>query len=208
MLTIEEGTILVKTARSAIQSHLLGTRPNTQSTTNAGLLQPRGVFVSLIDLSRRRDLRGCIGAPFPEEPLLTQLTQVAIEAATMDPRFDPVRLDEFRKSIVVEVTVLTDAEEIKVKTPLELSDRVVVGRDGLIVDGLGSKGLLLPQVAVEEGLGPEDFLSECCMKAGLLPDAWLSGNMRVLRFQGQVFSEEHPGGSVSERYHRQKAKEV
>ncbi len=203
MLTIEEGTILVKAARSAIHSHLLGEGPNTLSTTNAELLQPRGVFVSLLDISQGRDLRGCIGTPVPEEPLLSQLTRVAVEAASTDLRFDPVALDEFRDSIVVEVTVLTAAEEIKVQTPLELPDRIVVGRDGLIVDGLGSKGLLLPQVAVDEGLEPEEFLSECCMKAGLLPDAWLSGRLRVLRFQGQVFSEERPGGSISERRHRQ-----
>ncbi len=205
MLTIEEGTILVRAARSAIQSHLLGARPNSVSTTNAGLLQPRGVFVSILDISRGRELRGCIGVPFREEPLLPQLTRVAVEAATIDPRFDPVGLDEFRDRIVVEVTVLAPAEEVKVKNPLEFRDRIVVGRDGLIVDGLGSRGLLLPQVGLEQGFEAEEFLSECCMKAGLLSDAWLSGRLRVFRFQGQVFSEDQPGGSVSERRLRPEA---
>lgn len=199
MLTVEEGTLLVRGARLAIQSHLLGTSPNSLPTTSAELSRPQGVFVSLIDTSRGRDLRGCVGVPFSEKPLVSQLTRVAIEAATIDPRFDPVGLDELRDRIVVEVTVLTAAEEIKVKNPLEFRDRIVVGRDGLIVDGFGSRGLLLPQVAVEEGFEAEEFLSECCIKAGLLPDAWLSGSLRILRFQGQVFSEDQPRGSVSER---------
>ncbi len=202
MLTVEEGTMLVRAARLAIQSHLLGTGPNSLPTTSTEFSRPQGVFVSLIDTSRGRDLRGCVGVPFPEKPLVSQLTRVAIEAATVDSRFDPVGLDEFRDRIVVEVTVLTPAQEIKVKNPLEFRDRIVVGRDGLIVDGLGSEGLLLPQVAVEEGFEAEEFLSQCCIKAGLLPDAWLSGTLRVLRFQGQVFSEDQPGGSVSERYLR------
>ncbi len=202
MLTVEEGTILVRAARSAIQSHLLGAVPNSYLATNSRLLQPQGVFVSLLDISRGRNLRGCVGVPLQEKPLLSQLTRMAIEAATMDPRFDPLNFDEFRHKIVVEVTVLTPPEEIKVKNPLEFRDQVVVGRDGVIVEGLGSRGLLLPQVAVEEGFEAEEFLSQCCMKAGLLPDAWLSGRLRVLQFQGQVFSEDEPGGSVSEKHLR------
>ncbi len=182
----------MRAARSAIQSHLLGAVPNSDPATNSRLLQLQGVFVSLLDISRGRKLRGCIGVPLQEKPLLSQLTRVAIEATTMDPRFDPVDFDEFRHKIVVEVTILTPAEEIKVKNPLEFRDRVVVGRDGLIVEGLASRGPLLPQVAVEEGFEAEEFLSQCCMKAGLLPDAWLSGRLRVLQFQGQVFSEDEP----------------
>ena len=61
------------------------------------------------------------------------------------------------------------------------------------------RGLLLPQVAVDEGFDPEEFLSQCCLKAGMLPDAWLEGKIHVSRFEGQIFSEDKPGGIVSGR---------
>lgn len=161
--------------------------------------EKRGVFVTLLKATVEKELRGCIGAPYPDGSLLTQLSQVAVEAATEDPRFDPVSLSEFKAQITVEVTVLTPPEEVKVDKPLDYRDRVKVGRDGIIVDGRGHRGLLLPQVAVEEGFDSEEFLSQCCLKAGLLPDAWLSGQVRISLFQGQIFSEERPGGPVSEK---------
>ncbi len=117
----------------------------------------------------------------------------------MDPRFSPVSLTEMKKRLIVEVTVLTQPEVMKVRRPLDYVDFVRVGIDGLVVEGMGSKGLLLPQVAVDERFDSEEFLSQCCLKAGLLPDAWLSGQVQVSRFQGQVFSEEKPGGRVFER---------
>jgi len=117
----------------------------------------------------------------------------------MDPRFVPVRKDEFPRNIAVEVTVISPLEDIVVKSPLDLPLNIKVGRDGLFVDGVGTRGLLLPQVAVDEDFDEEEFLNECCLKAGLMPDAWVTGSVKVARFQGQIFSEDEPGGRVFER---------
>ena len=199
MVDVEEGAIIVETARAAIEFYLTGKDQSPPSYPSPHLQQPRGAFVTLLDGSRRNALRGCIGSPFPDKPLLLQVAESAVEAATMDPRFNPVSLEELRSRIIIEVTVLTPAEEINVRNPHESRDKIVIGRDGLMVDGGGVKGLLLPQVAVDEGFDSEEFLSQCCIKAGLLPDAWLTGSVRVSRFQGQIFSENKPGGTVSER---------
>jgi uncharacterized protein (TIGR00296 family) len=110
-----------------------------------------------------------------------------------------VRKDEFLESIIVEVTVLSPLEYILVKSPLDLPLNVKVGRDGLFVDGFGARGILLPQVAVDEDFDEEELLNECCLKAGLMPDAWVTGSVKVARFQGQIFSEDGPGGGVFER---------
>ncbi len=189
----------MKHARHTIESHLTGRQTPEPITKDPHLLERRGVFVTLVKSSEEKELRGCIGAPYPDGSLLAQLSHVAIEAATKDPRFNSVNLSEFKKRIIVEVTVLTSPEELRVDKPLEYRDRIKVGRDGIIVDGLGHRGLLLPQIAVEEGFDSEEFLFQCCLKAGLLPDAWLSGRVQISRFQGQVFSEETPGGPVSEK---------
>jgi len=198
MMSLREGNVIVKTARSAVESHLSGKKFEPPLKTSAGLEKQLGVFVSLIDRLNGGGLRGCIGIPVATRPLLVQVRVAAVEAATMDSRFGPVKLDEFGR-IVVEVTILSPLEEVAVEKPLELREKIVVGRDGLIVDGVGYRGLLLPQVAVEEGFDSEDFLSQCCLKAGLSPDAWLTGEVKVSRFQGQVFAEERPNGRVFER---------
>ncbi len=199
LLSKEDGTTLVGTARQAIADHLAGKNFDSVANASSELRAPRGVFVTLFDKAPSRKLRGCIGNPFPKTSLLNETVRCAIDAATMDPRFSPVRKDEFLESIAVEVTVLSPLEDILVKSPLDLILNIKVGRDGLFVDGFGTRGLLLPQVAVDEGFDEEEFLNECCLKAGLMPDAWVTGSVRVARFQGQIFSEDEPGGRVFER---------
>lgn len=199
MLTIEEGSVLVKTARAAVQSLLSGGELNSLTDASPSLREERGVFVTLLDHVNGHNLRGCIGVPFPTRSLLEQARIAAVEAATADFRFEPISLEELQKRIVLEATVLSIMEPIWVKNPLDLRENILVGRDGLMVEGMGSHGLLLPQVAVDEGFDSEEFLSQCCLKADLPPDAWLTGEVRVSRFQGQVFAEEKPNGRVFER---------
>ena len=199
LLSTEEGRILVGTARQAITHHLDGKNFDPADRVNSELSVPRGVFVTLFDHMMSRGLRGCIGNPFPKTSLLNETVRCAVEAATMDPRFAPLRQDEFLRSIALEVTVLSPLEHITVKRPLDLPLNIKVGRDGLFVDGVGTRGLLLPQVAVDEGFDEEEFLNQCCLKAGLMPDAWVTGSVKVARFQGQIFSEDAPGGRVFER---------
>jgi hypothetical protein len=62
-----------------------------------------------------------------------------------------------------------------------------------------SRGLLLPQVPVEWSWDAEEFLCQCCMKAGLTPDAWLQQGTKVFKFQAEVFSEDKPNGEVRRR---------
>jgi len=199
LLSTEEGRILVGTARQAITHHLDGKNFDPADRVNSELSVPRGVFVTLFDHMMSRGLRGCIGNPFPKTSLLNETVRCAVEAATMDPRFAPLRQDEFLRSIALEATVLSPLEHITVKSPLDFPLNIKVGRDGLLVDGVGTRGLLLPQVAIDEGFDEEEFLNQCCLKAGLMPDAWVTGSVKVARFQGQIFSEDAPGGRVFER---------
>jgi len=48
------------------------------------------------------------------------------------------------------------------------------------------KGLTLPQIPKEKGWNKEEFLSECCVKAGLLADSWLKKEVKVYSFQAQI----------------------
>lgn len=119
----------------------------------------------------------------------------AINAATQDPRFNPLTINELGK-VVFEVSVLTPPERIEVKNPQEYVNQIKVGEDGLIVEKGVYKGLLLPQVPVEWGWCEEEFLCQCCMKAGVPVDSWLTKDVKIYKFKGIVFEEETPLGEV------------
>ena len=156
-----------------------------------------GVFVTLNKIGAGgRSLRGCIGYPFPVKRLIDALTESALSAAFEDSRFLPVKESEMDQ-IIVEVSVLTPAEIVKVESPWEYPKHVRVGVDGLIIGRGTRRGLLLPQVATEWDWGSEEFLSQCCLKAGLPPDAWHLEGTQVERFQAIIFGEESPRGEVT-----------
>jgi len=196
VLALDEGTYLVKLARKAIETKLKTGKTVKPIDVPEKMRQPCGVFVTLNKtegLSHR--LRGCIGFPYPEKPLAEAVVDSAISAAFRDPRFSPVSLEEM-DSIVVEVSVLTPPVLIKVDRPDQYPDHVEVGKDGLIVSRGGHRGLLLPQVPVEWNWDAEEFLTQCCLKAWLPPDAWLTSGTEISKFQAIIFSEEAPRGTI------------
>ena len=196
-LTDEHGAFLVRLARRAIETYLsTGQVIRPPPDTPEELKEPMGVFVTLNRLvGGRKELRGCIGFPYPRKPLVQATIEAAIASAVEDPRFPPVELPEM-DGIVVEVSVLTRPELVRVEDPRDYPKAIKVGRDGLIVEKGFFRGLLLPQVPVEWGWDEETFLSQTCMKAGLYPDAWLDPDTRIYRFQAMVFEEEEPRGRV------------
>jgi uncharacterized protein (TIGR00296 family) len=195
-LSDQQGRDVVVLARETLEGLVLrGEVPKAPAVwPHEYLNQKRGVFVTL---KKREDdsLRGCIGFPYPVKALGEAIIEATMAAAAHDPRFSPVAGNEL-SSILIEASVLTVPRELDAGSPLDLPKQVRIGVDGLIVSAEGQSGLLLPQVATEFSLSPEEFLSQTCMKAGLLPDVWLSKNISVQAFQAEIFSEESPGGRV------------
>ncbi len=102
-------------------------------------------------------------------------------------------------SVAVEVTVLTPPRTLKTDDRKALPTLVQVGRHGLVVEGMGTSGLLLPQVALEWKWDASEFLMNCCLKAGLPPDSWLLEEVEVKVFEGEIFGETKPQGDVRRR---------
>jgi len=195
-LALDEGVYLVKLARKAIETKLRTGETVSPADASEKMKQPCGVFVTLNEAEGGvHRLRGCIGFPYPEKPLAETVVDSAISAAFRDPRFSPVSTGEMN-SIVVEVSVLTPPETIKVERPDQYPGHIEVGRDGLIVSSGGHRGLLLPQVPVEWKWDAEEFLTQCCLKAWLPPDSWLTPGTEISKFQAIIFSEEAPRGAV------------
>jgi uncharacterized protein (TIGR00296 family) len=199
-LSEEEGKFLVEIARKAVEEYLKTKKHiRAPESLSKNLLQPCGVFVTINRLENgEKKLRGCIGYPYPTTPLVQAVIGSAINAATQDPRFRPLSQGELDK-LVFEVSVLTPPQMVEVKKPKEYPTRIKVGEDGLIVERGMYKGLLLPQVPVEWEWDEEEFLCQCCVKAGLSPDYWLIEGTRIYKFQAIVFEEEKPRGEVKRR---------
>lgn len=196
-LTREEGEFLIKLARKTVEEYLKNNQiVNVPKDTPAKLMQRCGVFVTINSLKHsRKELRGCIGYPYPTSILAQAVMECAISSAIQDPRFQPLALDELDQ-VVFEVSVLTPPELVKVENPKNLPSKIKVGEDGLIVERGCYKGLLLPQVPVEWNWDENEFLCQCCIKAGLPPDNWLIKTTKVHIFQAIVFEEENPKGKI------------
>lgn len=189
------GQAAVALARWSVEDHL-GLGPDPRPPLPPPFRRKGAAFVTLTTHPEGR-LRGCIGYPRPLLPLAASLERAAV-AACHDPRFPPLTPSE-TEAVVVEVSLLKPPVLLRVASPREYLRAVVPGRDGLAVEYGGSVGLLLPQVALDGGLAPEDLLVEACLKAGLLPDAWFEPGVRVSTFQADVFAEAHPRGPVVRR---------
>jgi uncharacterized protein (TIGR00296 family) len=197
---LEEGKFLVELARRAVKEYLQNRRKiNVPSDISEKLLQPCGVFVTINSITDgEKELRGCIGYPYPTAPLAEAVIESAISSATQDPRFYPLSLKEL-DNVVFEVSVLTPPQLVDAKRSKEYPAKIKVGKDGLIVERGMFKGLLLPQVPVELKWDEEEFLCQCCVKAGLPPDNWLLDGTKIYKFQAIIFEEEKPKGAVKRK---------
>jgi len=199
-LSLQEGKFLVELARKTVEEYLKSRkRISAPENISEKLLQPCGVFVTINTIKDgEKELRGCIGYPYPTTPLVQAVIESAISSATQDPRFYPLSLSEL-DNVVFEVSVLTPPQLIEVKKPSEYLPKIMVGKDGLIVERGMFKGLLLPQVPVEWKWDEEEFLCQCCIKAGLPPDCWLLKDTKIYKFQAIIFGEEKPRGEIKHK---------
>ena len=179
---VEQRKELLQLARQTIARHLEGKPLPPASGSDPRFGEARGVFVTL---HRQGELRGCIGYPLPHKPLAEAVRDNAIAAACEDPRFPPVESEELAK-IDIEISILT------VPQPIDDPRQVEVGRDGILVSKGFHRGLLLPQVPVEQGWNREQFLDYGCRKAGLPADEWRRG-VKIETFQAEVFGERERG---------------
>lgn len=188
-LVPEEEHLLLRIARDALEAWVRERRRvdvNHYPLTDR-LREKHGAFVTL---RKGHELRGCIGYTANRESLAETVRDNAINAASNDFRFPPVTADEL-EDITIEVSALTPGDTPD--TPFKRVDdvgEIVIGRDGLYLEVPPSRGgLLLPQVAVEQGWDVPHFLSGVCRKAGYPDRAWEHPDARLYRFSAQVFSE-------------------
>lgn len=187
---------LGRQARRAIESALAGdetaqpldaTPVNVhecaQALDESALEKDLGSFVTL---TINHNLRGCIGTIVGHEPLWLNVWNMARAAAFNDPRFPPLRREEWQKA-AMEISVLDQP------APCPDPSQIVIGRDGLILQYRGRGGVFLPQVPVEQGWNLEQYLENLCRKAGLPAGSWKQPGAALFWYQALVFPGSAPG---------------
>ncbi len=151
---------LVKLAKKAVETFTRsGEIIATPLEAGPEMRDRAGVFVSL---KIKGELRGCIGTFEPSsEDIAHEIIQNAVSAASRDPRFSPVSVEEL-DDLTYSVDVLTAPEEISGTAQLDPK------KYGVIVKSGRRRGLLLPDL---EGVDRvEDQVQIAATKAGITMD--------------------------------------
>jgi len=171
----EDRQKLFEIAHDAIKARLSG---ETYIAPHiASLEDKKGAFVTL---KIKGDLCGCIGQIKGYQPLYQTVAEMAAAAAFEDPRFPPLSPDEFER-LEYEISVLSPLLRVHNFTTIR------IGRDGLMIKLDFHSGLLLPQVATEQGWDVTEFLEQTCLKAGLPKNSYKDKSAEVYKFSAEVF---------------------
>lgn len=193
----EQETVL-RLAREAIEGRfahgdegILNVDPKDLAKTSKRLVEPGASFVTIMHDTK---LRGCRGTVRPgTDPLYFDIITNALYAAfEEDPRPGMQRITQPEmKDAKLEVSVLTDKlREVKFRGGEDLLQKLVPGRDGVLISYRDKSAVFLPDVWYESGLEePAKFLNALCEKAGLSSTAWQRLPIKVEVFHTQSFSE-------------------
>ncbi len=176
----EAQELLLSIARHAIAEELgVGGEIEAPDMEDPILARRAAVFVTLTEGD---ELRGCIGQTAAYLPLGEAVRQSALSAALRDPRFPPLEAEELDR-IRIEISILSPFRRVT-----DVETDIQVGTHGLLLVNRAGQGLLLPQVADNNGWDRQEFLEAISQKAGLPPDAWQ--NSTLYTFTAEVFGEE------------------
>jgi len=143
---------------------------------------------AFVTLTEEGELRGCIGALEPYQPLVQDVCEHAAAAALEDYRFLPVRPEEV-SHLKIEISRLTTPVPLPYEQPAELLRKLRPGIDGVILrDGI-RRATFLPQVW-EDVPNPADFLAHLCMKMGAPANLWQKKVLQVSVYTVEEFKEE------------------
>jgi MEMO1 family protein len=173
---------LLKLARNTLKSYLQTStvEETDEKSLSEALLSRSGAFVTL---TKKGELRGCIGTFTSDQPLYRSVQTMAIAAATQDSRFLPVNFTELGE-IGIEISVLTPLKRIRSVSEFKL------GRDGIYMKKGFRSGTFLPQVAAGTGWSTEEFLGHCARdKAFIGWEGWKDKDTELYTYQALVFSE-------------------
>ena len=185
-LTLEEQQLLLRMARQAMEYGVRHEKiPPVDEAALPSHLRENGA--SFVTLTIRGELRGCIGALEPRQPLIQDVREHAIAAALDDPRFPPVEEEELSR-IRIEVSRLTHPLPLQYQDATDLLSKLRPHVDGVILRDGFRRATFLPQVW-EKIPDCVQFLNHLCWKMGAEENAWRHRHLEVFTYQVEEFHE-------------------
>jgi AmmeMemoRadiSam system protein A len=185
-LTQEEKQFLLHLARQVLERAVRREKlPPLELESLSPCLQAEGA--SFVTLTKGGELRGCVGALEPYQPLAEDVREHTVAAALEDFRFPPVQPDELPQ-IEVEVSRLTRPFPLTYDGPEDLLAKLQPGLDGVVIRDGFRRATFLPQVW-DKIPDKVDFLDQLCWKMGAEPDLWRRKKLEVLIYRVEEFHE-------------------
>lgn len=186
MLAPEEKEILLALARQALTEGVNGVQlqPLDLDELTETLRKPGATFVTL---TKKGELRGCVGALEAYQPLAEDVREHVLAAALQDYRFPPV-LPEEVPELKIEISYLTPPRPLEYKDGYDLLERLRPDVDGVILRDGPRRATFLPQVW-EKLPDPAQFLDHLCSKMGTEASLWRYKKLKVYTYQVEEFHE-------------------
>ncbi len=179
-LDAESRQTLLMLARNAIAQYLkINDTPVPVENLDKEMMRKAGIFVTI---KKKGELRGSIGHLWADQPIAESVQEMAVAAATSDPRFPRMTAEELAQS-KIEITILSPLRRVTDVNTIQ------VGVHGLYIKYKGRQSVILPQTAVELNWGRPRFLDSLCTRSGLPAGCWKDSSS-LYSFTTFMFAEE------------------
>jgi len=168
-LSADARSTLLRVASSAIEYGLSHSgAPDIDPALYSEELQAEGA--SFVTLHRAGKLRGCMGALLASRSLVHDVSHNAWRSSTVDPRFSPLRREEFT-DLEIHISVVSPLSPFPVSGEEQLLRELRPKIDGLVLRDRGATATFLPSVW-DQLETPERFVAELLHKANLERNHW------------------------------------
>ncbi|MGD0330846.1 MAG: AMMECR1 domain-containing protein [Nitrososphaeria archaeon] len=179
----ENGELLLETIILYIQSIIVQRKWLEQDIKfPTELSHSGGIYVSM----NKGDITISSGYPFSDKPLIESAFEAACNVAIRTLSNSGLEFSGANKYTIF-VDILSPLYSVKVERKLDYL-KIVDVHKGLFIERGFYKGLVLPRFALEKRWNVDDYLSECCLRAGLAADSWLNYDINVYQFNTQELS--------------------
>lgn len=185
-LSSQERQFLLSLARQSLEAGVQGLPlPELDVPGLSPALRASGA--SFVTLTKKGQLRGCIGALEAYQSLAEDVREHAVAAALEDFRFSPVQPNEL-PHIAIEISRLTQPQPLAYASSDDLLLKLRPGIDGVLLRDGFRRATFLPQVW-EKIPDPATFLSYLCEKMNAPANLWQRKQLEVLTYQVEEFHE-------------------
>ncbi len=177
---------IVQIARQAIKDELTGQNTIDKEALIREFPELAKNGAAFVTLTEHNALRGCIGSIVAHQPLIDDIIHNAKSAAFSDPRFTPLRPEEFDK-LEIEVSILSEPKPLAYTDTEDLRAKIRPGIDGVILRLGGHQATYLPSVW-EQLPNFDTFFMTLCQKAGL-PANCLDAHPDIYVYQAEKITD-------------------